>query len=215
MDRRLLGWALAVKARQRRLPPGRRLPVLWLFTDALRLADPLSAVRRLPRRPGLCGVVLRPRAAPTDGPGLAVLGTLAALCRRRGVRLVVAGDARLAARLGAGLHLRGGRLPPGGRRGRRALTSSAHDRPELLRARRAGASLVFLSPFAATASHPGARPLGAVRWSALARGGGAVAALGGIAAGSARRLPRGRLRAAPGKGISVGCWAVGAIGALS
>jgi thiamine-phosphate pyrophosphorylase len=85
----------------------------------------------------------------------------------------------------------------------RALTSSAHDRVELVRAMRAGVRLVFLSPVFATASHPGADWLGAARWAALA---GAstmdVAALGGITAATVRGLHRDR------------CVAMGAIDAL-
>jgi thiamine-phosphate pyrophosphorylase len=196
MDARLVAWARAVKARQARIPRMRRMPVLWLFTDAARLADPSAAVARLPR--GLCGVVLR-----HDGVAdRAALGRrLALLCRARRNLLVVAGDWRLAAALHAGVHLRGGRRLPG-RRG--ALhTGSAHGVAELVAARRAGVALAFLSPAFATASHPGAGALGPVRWSAQARrAGGAVAGLGGITGATVRRLDRRR------------CAAVGAIGAL-
>ena len=71
--------------------------MLWLFTDMVRLPDPFAAVSRLPRG---AGVVLRDDRDADR---------LARLCRARGLALVVAGDARLAARLGAGLHLRDGR----------------------------------------------------------------------------------------------------------
>ena len=105
--------------------------MLWLFTDAHRLADPRPIVARLPR--GLCGVVLR-----HDGdPDRRRLGQdLARLCRMRRMPLVVAGDTRLALALKAGIHLRAGRWPDAVRpRGRRALrTSSAHDATELRRA---------------------------------------------------------------------------------
>ncbi|MEO8715891.1 MAG: thiamine phosphate synthase, partial [Acetobacteraceae bacterium] len=69
-------------------------------------------------------------------------------------------------------------------------TSSAHDASSLRRAARAGASLAFLSPVFATASHPGAPALGTLRWARLARGARLpVAALGGIDGRTARRLP--------------------------
>lgn len=170
--------------------------MLWLFTDARRLADSLAAAARLPR--GLAGVVLRDDAVA----GRAALGRrLARICRARRLVLVVAGDWRLAAALGAGVHLRGGR---GRRPGRRLCTSSAHGVAELVAARRAGAALVFLSPAFATASHPGAAGLGAVRWAGLARRAGmAVAALGGMDGLSVRRLGRGS------------CAGAGAIGALA
>ena len=231
MDRKLLAWGRAATARGRHRAPGthppgthpfpgpwlftgaaahgeapaRRkqpFPALWLFTDSHRLPDPRGAVSRLPR--GRAGVVFRHDAHPHR----AALGrALARICRARRLCLVVAGDTRLAAALGAGAHLRGGRWPgpirvrarPGG-----FVTSSAHDAADLRRAARAGAGLVFLSPAFATASHPGAPSLGAARWSSLARRARVpVAALGGIDGGSARRLP---IRF---------CHAVGAIGALA
>lgn len=196
MDARLIGWARAAAARR---GAGRRLPVLWLFTDARRLPDPRAAAARLPR--GMAGVVLR-----HDGePGRKALGRdLARICRARRLALVVAGDARLAAALGAGMHLRSGRWPGVARPCRRLITSSAHGGADLLRARRAGAALAFLSPAFSTASHPDAMAFGAVRWARLAGSIGLpVAALGGVDGASVRRLPV-RL-----------CQAVGAIGALA
>jgi thiamine-phosphate pyrophosphorylase len=187
MDPRLLAWARAVKARRRSA-----LPVLWLFTDAVRLPDPLAAIACLPR--GLCGVVFRPEGV-ADRAGLA--REVGRLCRARGIALTVAGDWRLAASLGVGVHLRGGRGRPVARR---LNTSSAHGVAELRRARLAGA-LAFLSPVFPTPSHPGAAVLGPWRWGALARG-RAVGALGGMDAAKLRRLPRGA------------CIAVGAISAL-
>jgi thiamine-phosphate pyrophosphorylase len=196
MDRRLIAWARALAARR---GPVRHLPPLWLFTDARRLPDPLAAAARLPR--GLAGVVLR-----HDGePGRAALGLkLARICRARRLALVVAGDGRLAAALGAGVHLRAGRWPGVTRRSRCPITSSAHGLADLLRAKRAGASLVFLSPAFPTASHPDAAVLGPVRWTRLAGSCGApVGALGGVDGANIRRLKRGR------------CQAVGAISALA
>jgi thiamine-phosphate pyrophosphorylase len=193
MDRRLLAWAYASHRR------GPMPPRLWLFTDARRLADPRPAVARLPI--GLAGVVLR-----HDGePGRAVLGRdLARICRARRLVLVVAGDARLAMALGAGVHLRAGRWPGVIRQHRRLNTSSAHNRADLVRARRAGARLAFLSPVFPTLSHPGVTTLGAVRWACLARAARIpVAPLGGVDGANIRRLPR-RL-----------CHAVGAIGAFA
>lgn len=150
--------------------------MLWLFTDFLREPDPLPAIARLP--PGLAGVVFRHDGAP-DRAGLAA--RVAKFCRARRLALVVAGDARLAAKLGAGLHLRGGRRPVGAARPG-LITSSAHNVPEILAARRAGAKILFISPAFATASHPGGRALGPVRWRRLARRAGPcfAFALGGI-----------------------------------
>jgi thiamine-phosphate pyrophosphorylase len=193
LDAGLLAWARAAAVRR---APGCRVPTLWLFTDARRLPDPRAAVARLPR--GLAGVVLR-----HDGePDRAVLGRdLARICRTRRLALVVAGDARLAMALGAGVHLRNGRWPGVPRRIRGLITSSAHGLPDLVRARRAGAALAFLSPVFPTLSHPGAPGLGAARWARLARSAGLpVGALGGISGTSIRRLPRAVCRAFGGIG---------------
>ena len=79
---------------------GRALPSLWLMTDALRLPDPLPAVRRLPRG---AGVIVR----HTEVKQRRRIGTLIAqICRQRGLTCVIAGDWRLAAALRtAGVHL--------------------------------------------------------------------------------------------------------------
>jgi len=189
MDERLLAWGRAVKQRQRRAAPADRLPVLWLFTDAARVRDPLPAIARLRR--GLCGVVFR-----HDGvPGRTELAMqVAGLCRKRGLPLVVAGDAGLAARVNAGLHLRGGHWPDGRRPGqvrRGALvTSSAHDVAELRRAVAAGAKIIFLSPAFPTLSHAESRGFGPARWANIARRkvNAKIYSLGGINGDSVLRL---------------------------
>jgi thiamine-phosphate pyrophosphorylase len=151
------------------------------------MPDPLPSIARLPA--GLCGVVFR-----HDGvPGRAELAArVARLCRTRRLALVVAGDARLAARVGAGVHLRGGRRARLALLGRGIVTASAHDVPEIRRARRAGADILFISPVFSTASHPGQAALGAVRWARLARAAGDANAyaLGGVNGQTAKALAR-------------------------
>lgn len=197
-----MAWGRAVKARFKTRTGRQGPPPLWLFTDASRLPDPRALVARLPV--GLCGVVLRHDTAPDR----AALGRdLARLCRARRNLLVVAGDARLASRLQAGLHLRGGRRPVRGGAGKLPplVTSSAHDRVDMRRAARQGAAVLFLSPLFATASHPGLHPLGPVRWMRLAARppqGASVFALGGVTGRRARRIPPG----------ATGCGAIGAFG---
>ena len=195
MDRKLLAWGLRRPCMARR-----HLPRLWLFTDSHRLPDPLPAAARLPR--GNAGIVFR----HDNAPDRAALGhALARICKARRLILVVAGDARLAAALGAGMHLRGGRWP-GPVRPRGIVTTSAHSGADLRRAYRDGAVLAFLSPAFRTGSHPGAPDLGPLRWGALAGRSPRklrLGALGGIDGTRIRRLPPHR------------CYAAGAIGALA
>lgn len=155
-----------------RLPP--KLPGTWLFTDERQGAALWTALDRLPRG---AGVVFRHYRSP-DRAELA--RRVRAVCRRRGLLFVVAGSVRLARAWRAdGAH---GRFPG-------ALTAPAHDCAELVAARRAGVRLAFLSPLFATRSHPGARPLGRLRFGQLARQARvAVAALGGVSAADWRRL---------------------------
>ncbi len=188
---------LRLEAQARRLKGMAGVPRLWLLSDARRLPDPRAAAARLPRGSAVLARDLAPALAPD----------LARLARRRGLRLLVAGDGRLALALGAGLHL-AERRPARGllaflaarRQGGVArgtlLSVAAHGVAGLARARRLRADAVLLSPAFATASHPGAPGLGPLRWAALAARasrGVAVVALGGVAPGTAARLPRGRL----------------------
>lgn len=139
-------------------------------------------IAALPR--GLCGVVFR-----HDGVAgrTALLRRVARQCRERRAALVVAGAAE-GAPGGVGRHLRSGRGSGGAQR---LVTSSAHGAADLVRARRAGAALAFLSPVFPTASHSGARTLGPAAFARMAlRAGLPVLALGGISGRSARRLPR-------------------------
>jgi len=182
----------AVAARRCRPPlrRGRRLPVLWLFSDPVRLPDPRAVAAGLPRG---AGVVAR-GAAPD------VLGALAGLARRRGLMLLVAADGRAALAGRAGLHLPE-RRPADGLLpflvARRAgapfavLAMAAHGRAAgAARARRLRPDIIFLSPIFPTASHPGAPALGPLRWQSAARRLPApVAALGGIGAATAARVP--------------------------
>lgn len=169
------------------------LPLLILVTDEGRLPDPTTAVGRLPRG---SAVILRHYGA-SDRPALA--RRLATLCRCRGVRLLIAGDWRLAAAVGAGgVHLPeaaarrgpmawGGKFAP--RRPGFLVTAAAHSPIALWRAARAGADAALLSPVFPTASHPDAPGIGVTRFAAWCRRAPlGVCALGGIERRTARRL---------------------------
>lgn len=170
-----------------------RLPLIILVTDKTRLPDPAAAIRRLPRG---SAVILRHYGQP-DRHALA--HRLASLCRRRGVRLLIAGNWRLAAAVGAGgVHLpeaatRQGPMAWGGKSALRRpgflVTAAAHSPAALWRAKRAGADAALLSPVFATASHPGAKGIGVLRFAAWCRQAPLpVYALGGIDRQTACRL---------------------------
>jgi thiamine-phosphate pyrophosphorylase len=177
----------------RHLKPRRRarqLPPLILMTDSIRLPDPDATILAL--APG-SAVILRERARPR----LVVLARrLSPLCRARRIRLLVAGDWRLAREVGAdGLHLPEAMIRHGPgywRRVRRhdwIVTAAAHSPIAIRLAARLGVDAVLLSPVFATASHPGARTLGPLRFARWARESSVpVYALGGIDAARAHRL---------------------------
>jgi thiamine-phosphate pyrophosphorylase len=180
---------LAELARQLNLAtPACGLPPLILMSDAARLPDPMSAAAALPKG---SAVILRHYEAP-GRRDLAV--ALAGLCRARGLLLLVAGDGRLAARVGAhGLHLPEALVTRAAawrqRRPDWLITVAAHGRSALMRAARAGADAALLAPVFATLSHPETPPLGVVRFAALVhRSPLPVYALGGINAATMHRL---------------------------
>jgi thiamine-phosphate pyrophosphorylase len=165
----------SVRVRNRQTP----LPLLWLVTDARNDAALGHALARLPRGSGL---IFRHYHLP--GPERrARFIALARVARRFGHVMVLAGSAAMARRWGAdGAYGAPGLLA----RGPSVLRlATVHSLRELARAGRADA--VLLSPAFATASHPGARGLGAVRWRLLAaRSTVPVIALGGMTVRRAR-----------------------------
>ena len=180
MDRRLLAWAYAS-----RRPGSEAAASLAVHRRAALARSPAvgGAPAAWPRRRGAA-----PRRRAGAGSARARPG---ADLSRAALALVVAGDTRLAAALGAGVHLRAGRWPCVLRRRHLLITSSAHGRADLLRAHRAGAGLAFLSPAFPTPEPPGVTALGPARWTRLARAARLpVAALGGVDGAAVRRLPR-------------------------
>ncbi len=186
----LANLALHLNARRRR--HGRGLPPLILVTDESRLPDPSAAVARLPVG---AAILLRHYHDP-DRAGLA--RRLKAIARRRRLVLLVGGDWRLAARVGAdGVHLpefllRSGRLAPllgWARRRHRLATGACHGRHALGLAAKMGLDAALLSPVFTTASHPGAAGLGAFHFATWARRAGLpVHALGGVTEITARQI---------------------------
>lgn len=195
--------AQQLNSRHRRAhPEARALPPLILMTDPKRLADPCAAAEHLP--PG-SGVILR-AYEPPERERLA--RELAAIARHRGLILLIAVDAALAAEVGAaGVHLPEaliGRAAQVRRRPGWLVTAAAHSLAALHAAARAGADAALLSPVFPTASHPQAHALGPALFATLARRAPLpVYALGGIDAKNAPLL------------LASGAAGIAGIGALS
>lgn len=164
------------------------VPSLILFSDEVRLPNPLRAAQRLSRGSAL---ILR-HYQSSDRSALA--HSLAKLCRARGLDFLVAGDPGLAASVQAdGLHFGEGRIHEVRRwRQRRPnwfITVSVHSTSAIIKACHSGADAAILSPVFATQSHPDARPLGSAQFASLIRKSCLpVIALGGINSSTARRL---------------------------
>lgn len=177
------------------------IPPLWLMTDDAR-GDAEAAMERLPKG---AGVIFRHYAAPDRA---ALAQRLRAKARCLGLIFLVAGDPRLAARVGAdGFHAPQAlaRRIPAARRSMPGslVTLAVHDAKGLHAAQQFGADAVLLSPVFPTQSHPGTRTLGTVRFAALARRAGRpVIALGGMSGD--------RFRALNGSG-AIGFAAIGAL----
>jgi thiamine-phosphate pyrophosphorylase len=158
------------------------------MTDDARLPDPLAAVRALPAG---SMVIVRAR----DGARRAQLARqIVALNRKHALKILVAGDVALAARLRAdGVHLAEAELPRGARLRARhpgwLITVAAHHARSVTQAHTLGLDAVLLSPVFPTESHRGAPALGIFRCAAIARAARLpVYALGGVDARNAVAL---------------------------
>lgn len=166
-----------------------RVPSLVLMTDDERLPDPCEAARRLPAG-GL--VVLRAR---DNARREELASALLEVARAQSLKLLVAADPLLAARVGAhGAHFPEARIAEAAhwrvRRPSWLITCSVHSMTACMKARLARADAALLSPVFATGSHPGRSPLGEFRAAAIARSVPLpVFALGGIGPQTVLRLP--------------------------
>ena len=157
------------------------LPQTWLVSDARNDAALERALAQLPRGSGF---ILRHHHLP-PAQRRARFAQLARRARARGQLVILAGSAAQARAWGAdGAY----GLPQLLACGPDILRlASAHSLRELARAHRA--DLVLLSPVFSTRSHPGATPLGPLRFRLLAaRSPVPVIALGGMTAKTAARL---------------------------
>lgn len=106
------------------------------------------------------------------------IGTVVELAHARGARVLVSGGPAL----GDGLHLTAAQLARATARPAGALAAaSCHSTQELQRAMALGFDFAVLGPVKATASHPGASPIGWEGFERIARGAGVpVYAIGGL-----------------------------------
>lgn len=145
-------------------------------------------------------VQLRMPGAPREDVRQIATAWLAADPSLRG-RLLINHDVGLARELGAGVHLKASQLRTLRERPLRPdawVGASCHDEEELELATRIGVDFATLSPVQATASHPGARPLGWDGFARLVNGARLpVYALGGIGPADLERV-----RAAGGQGVA-------------
>lgn len=162
-------------------------PRLIALSDPLRAPDPFMIARTLP-----LGAWLIWRAYEVT-PTREEITRLTRLVHARKGKLLIAGASRLTA-LTDGMHLPAHRLKgtytdqfrttPHRPRTGFQVTAAAHNEHDIIAAARVGINAVLISPVFATASHPGARTLGPVRFASLAQRatklGLEVIALGGM-----------------------------------
>jgi len=169
------------------------LPPLILMTDEKRLRDPVAAARLLPKG---AAIILRHTVAETRRALGQALSRIAHEC---GLLLLIAGDAPLAARIGAdGLHLPEARASEAKHwkcvHPAWLITAAAHSERALASAARAGADAALLAPAFPTLSHRERAALGVVRLRLMAeRAALPVYALGGVNAQNVQRLAGARL----------------------
>ena len=147
-------------------------PRQWLMTDE-RMSDRLwEAIARLPDH--AAGIVFRHYNTEKDKRA-ALARKVAAMCRRRGIRLGLARDIDLACSVGADFIHRpdtATTLP---------ISMPVHNLEQAREAARLGAALAFVSPVFPTRAHPGQAALGPANAETLAKASRTVAiALGGM-----------------------------------
>ena len=164
------------------------LPALILMTDERRIANALGSARLLPKGSAIILRHTEPHARAELGAGLM------RIARARGLKLLVAGDSALAARIGAhGLHLSEARAKESrhwkARRPDWLVTAAAHSAHAVSMAALSGADAMLLAPVFPTASHRERATLGPLRALMIARASLIpVYALGGVNATTIARL---------------------------
>lgn len=166
------------------------LPSTFVFTDDVRLSDPVHVAATLPQN---WGIVFRHYASKNRR---SLAHELAKVCHARGLVFLIAADWRLACEVHAdGVHMPEGVLrtstvsPILNATRTLLLTTSAHGAAGLHIASSLNADAVFLSPVKVTSSHADTRPIGVLPFAAMAQASRVpVYALGGVDSSDALRL---------------------------
>ena len=157
-------WRVAIRRIESHFP--QRLPPLLFLTDPKRTPDPASVATQLPTG---SGIVYRHFGAEDR---VSVAARLADLARRRGLKLLIAADPKLAAEVGAhGVHWPEARLQDASKwRGRfQVQTASAHSRLAITRAERIGVDAALVSTVFPSSSPSAGPPMGAESFIELCR----------------------------------------------
>lgn len=177
--------------RQSRLPSVS--PKLWLISDARNDARLEHILERLPRG---AGFIYRHYHLDDDARHRHFI-KLVRICTRRGLFIILAGTAKQAQKWGAdGMYgppdgVAIARRNANGRSTPFLTLATAHNPREIRQANKANADFVLVSPVFATRSHADGKPLGPMRFAALARlAKPRVIALGGVNRHSFTRVSR-------------------------
>ncbi|ANP46316.1 hypothetical protein ATE48_10505 [Candidatus Viadribacter manganicus] len=160
------------------------IPALYFFTDPERTPNPVAIAGRLPRK---TAVVYRHFGADDRAR---VARKLSAVCRLRGLYLLIGADPELATACDAdGVHWPERMMPSARSNVFRLESTAVHDAGAVLRANAAKLDACVLSPIFPSRSASAQRELGVFRASQIARASAVpVIALGGVNASNATRL---------------------------
>ena len=179
LDGQALAWVPPHKLASYAMPGADRPVVAALLQPDRYLVTPapegdgrawLTGVERVASADEVRRIQLRPGAGTDPARWHALARDAVALCRAADVEVLVNGDIALARELRIGVHLKAAQLVALGQRPlpqALPVAASCHDATDLAHAERVRCDFAVLGPVKATASHPGAAPLGWAVFAAL------------------------------------------------
>ena len=170
------------------------------MTDEARLKDPLAIIRHLPSG---SAVILRHYSDPYRAE---IAKSLIKETKGRHIKILISGDVRLAAHVGAqGIHIpesmakSGARTWQNWRKPYWLVTAAAHSQKALFLAKKIGANAALLSPVFSTISHPHTKPIGILRFTSWSQNSPLpIFALGGITKNNIQRLKESKIQGIAG-----------------